>query len=177
MGLYIQRIYWACILSAVFCSVHASAAEQPHIQTPAPVIHLADNFGETRELGWCIDTIGKGFAENLHAHSCKPQGGDVQFSYDAKTGKIRSVAYPKFCMTYQSAHDLTLTLTDCEASNTKQQFSYNLATKEIRLGKTPDQCIVVGEPIRTAGPFMSRDLIIQDCSTAGSRSKEWVIVP
>ncbi|WP_159020052.1 hypothetical protein [Algibacter sp. L3A6] len=54
----------------------------PIIQTPAPLIHLADNLDEQDELGWCIDTQGNGFAENLHAHSCKPDGGDVQFYYN-----------------------------------------------------------------------------------------------
>ena len=37
--------------------VTASAiAAPPVLQTPEPVIYLADNIDEQEELGWCIDT-------------------------------------------------------------------------------------------------------------------------
>jgi len=57
----------------------------PIIQTPSPVIYLADNLDEQDQLGYCIDTRGNGFNEELHAHSCKASGGDVQFYYDDQT--------------------------------------------------------------------------------------------
>ena len=50
----------------------------PQIRTPLPVIYLEDNLDEKDNLGYCIDTVGRGFAEKLHAHSCKPRG--VMFS-------------------------------------------------------------------------------------------------
>lgn len=71
----------------------------PDLRTPPPVIHLADNLDEKDGLCWCIDTLGRGFSEDLQVHSCKPQGGDVQFSFLAETGSIRSVAYPGYCVT------------------------------------------------------------------------------
>ena len=37
----------------------------PIIQSPTPLIHLADNLDEQDQLGWCIDTQGNGFNENL----------------------------------------------------------------------------------------------------------------
>ena len=63
-------------------------ADAPSLQTPTPVIYLADNLDENDNLGWCIDTVGRGFADSLHAHSCKPNGGDVQFAYSAETLQI-----------------------------------------------------------------------------------------
>ena len=51
----------------------ATMASEANIKTPSPVIHLKDNLDETDGLGWCIDTVGRGYAETLHAHSCKPQ--------------------------------------------------------------------------------------------------------
>ena len=56
----------------------------PELQTPEPVIYLADNIDEQDALGWCIDTLGRGWSEQLQTHSCKPQGGDVQFAYDSE---------------------------------------------------------------------------------------------
>ena len=41
----------------------------PQIRTPLPVIYLEDNLDEKDDLGYCIDTVGSGFAEKLHAHS------------------------------------------------------------------------------------------------------------
>ena len=55
---------------------------EPYIKTPSPVIYLENNLDEKDNLGYCLDTIGRGFADKLHAHSCKPRGGDVQFRYD-----------------------------------------------------------------------------------------------
>ena len=65
----------------------------PILQTPSPVIYLADNLDEKDQLGYCIDTRGRGFNEELHAHSCKPRGGDVQFSYNKETLQICSVEF------------------------------------------------------------------------------------
>ena len=56
-------------------------AEEPAIQTQGTVIYLADNLNEEAKLGWCIDTQGRGFSDKLHSHSCKPTGGDTQFSF------------------------------------------------------------------------------------------------
>ena len=81
----------------------AARAEAPLLQSGTPVIYLAENLDEKEQLGWCIDTRGRGFAETLHAHSCKPAGRtakDTQFSYDAESGQIRSVAFEEKCMAF-----------------------------------------------------------------------------
>ena len=84
----------------------AARAEAPDLQSGTPVIYLADNLDEKDKLGWCIDTKGRGFADTLHAHSCKPAGPgyrDTQFSYDADSGQIRSAAFDeKWGIIYQS---------------------------------------------------------------------------
>ncbi|NRB29925.1 MAG: hypothetical protein HRU27_04945, partial [Rhizobiaceae bacterium] len=75
---------------ALFTSVAGvpALAADPDLKTPSPVIYLADNLDEKDNLGWCIDTVGRGLSDRLHAHSCKPRGGDVQFKFDAQTGQI-----------------------------------------------------------------------------------------
>ncbi len=81
------------VASLFFIMPAMVSADEPVIQTEGTVIYLADNLQEEAKLGWCIDTRGRGFGEQLHAHSCKPQGGDVQFSFDEESGKIQSVAF------------------------------------------------------------------------------------
>ena len=60
---------------------HTNVFMEPVIQTKGPLVYLADNLGEEKKLGWCIDTEGKGFHEPLQSHSCKPEGADTQFKY------------------------------------------------------------------------------------------------
>ena len=80
------------IIASIFSSIETQAQiitpseQMPKIKTPAPVIHLSNNLDEKDELGYCIDTIGRGRSDRLHLHSCKPEGGDVQFTLDISTG-------------------------------------------------------------------------------------------
>lgn len=94
-------------------------SESPKPQSGKPVIYLADNLDEQDQLGWCIDTLGRGFQEKLQTHSCKPasEGGtDTQFSYDANSGQIRSVPYKGKCMTFAEPDHETVPfhLLDCK---------------------------------------------------------------
>ena len=53
----------------LMCALPISAnALPPELQTAAPVIYLADNLDERSNLGWCIDTVGRGFGDQLQAH-------------------------------------------------------------------------------------------------------------
>lgn len=101
-------------------------AETPNLQTPEPVIYLSDNLDEKDKLGWCIDTEGRGFSEQLHAHSCKPQDGDVQFYYSKETKKIISATYTAKCATLLSpaTDGISLGLVDCSTSSSLQLFTY-----------------------------------------------------
>ena len=75
-------------------------ADAPIIQTVGPIIHLADNLDEEAKLGWCIDTEGRELTDQLQAHSCKPNGDDVLFSFSPDTGMIESATYDGVCMAY-----------------------------------------------------------------------------
>ncbi len=55
-----------------------SSAAPPDLRTAAPVIRLSDNLDEAEGIGWCINTIGRGLSDRLHAHSCKHHVDDLQ---------------------------------------------------------------------------------------------------
>ena len=171
----------AVILSglALIWTANAALAEPAKIQTPSPVIYLADNLDEQDKLGWCIDTQGRGFSERLHAHSCKPFGGDVQFKYDAGDKQIQSVAFDGKCAEPLSAPKagVKLGLLDCKSGSAAQQFSFDSAKGEFRPGQSTSLCLVVGAGSRSAGPYMSRDLALAACSATDGKFKRWVIRP
>jgi len=151
----------------------SATAEAPNLRTPSPVIYLADNLDEADKLGWCIDTIGRGFAERLHAHSCKQRGGDVQFLFDPQTMQIKSVAFEAKCVELGPINE-PLWLLDC-SSAAAQQFEYSLNTGQITPVESPDMCLTVGERSRSAGPYMSRDLRFQQCDGALAVRQAWVV--
>lgn len=162
-----------CGLAASFFTLSVHAAP-PELQTPSPVIYLADNLDEADRLGWCIDTLGRGLSDQLQAHSCKPQGGDVQFSFDPETGHIKSVAFDNLCASYSGV--LPLSLISCTDS-ADQAFVYDEPTMTFRPEGNQDTCLVVGEASRSAGPYMSRTLEIADCEQTDDLLKTWVIKP
>lgn len=164
--------------AAAALAAAAAWAGAPQIQSPAPLIHLADNLDEKEQLGWCIDTRGRGFSEHLHAHSCKPRGGDTQFSFDAASGQIRSVAFAGKCMTLNAAGAETVFgLFDCTDGNTAQVFAYDAGSQQIRPAGAGSKCLAAGDASASAGPFMSRSLILADCASAGPALTQWVVVP
>lgn len=163
-----------CISFAVGVVAASSVwAEAPNLQTPAPVIYLAENLDEPDKLGWCIDTQGRGFGENLHAHSCKPQGGDVQFSFDIETGFVRSVAFPDHCMAYVPSNTSPLGLKTCDITDETQKFEFDDVTGEITFYKDPSLCLTVGQDSRSAGPFVSRSLDMVACDESQAAFKTW----
>ena len=151
-------------------------AAPPNLQTPAPVIYLADNLDEKDQLGWCIDTLGRGFGERLQAHSCKPQGGDVQFSFDAESGLIQSAEFPDFCMAHSPNDQTTFALVSCDVAAADQRFGYDAASKTIHPSADQSSCVSVAASSRSAGPFMSRSLALTECASSDAALKEWVIL-
>ncbi|MFD0980078.1 ricin-type beta-trefoil lectin domain protein [Tropicimonas aquimaris] len=147
----------------------------PNLRTPAPVIHLAENLDEKDGLGWCLDTLGRGFSTSLQVHSCKPQGGDVQFSFEPETGAIRSVAFPDHCAVRQEAGPTNLGLAPCDADDPDQRFAFDADTGALSAADAPDQCLSAGEASRSAGPFMSRELLLTDCTATDPALRRWVI--
>ena len=154
-----------------------SLAEEPVIQTKGTVIYLADNLNEEAKLGWCIDTKGRGFSEQLHSHSCKPGGGDTQFSFDATSGMIHSVEFKGKCMTFNEPEntEIPFGLLDCVEGNVKQQFIYDADSMEFRIGTDESSCVTVADTISEAGPFQSRHLIFATCEDLSPSYKQWVI--
>ena len=149
----------------------------PELKTPEPVIYLSDNLDEKDRLGWCIDTKGRGFSDRLHAHSCKPRGGDVQFYYNEKTRQIVSATYSGKCATLDqpATAGVSLGLLDCSSASALQLFTYHADASEFRPESAPTLCLIVGKASRSAGPFMSRDLILGDCESTATKYKQWAI--
>lgn len=159
------------------CLSQPAFAEAPTIQTKGAIIHLADNLQEEANLGWCIDTDGRDLTDLLHAHSCKPNGDDVLFSYATDTGMISSATYANKCMAYNAPENAVnpFGLIDCDASASNQKFAYDVETMEMHLGTDPTQCLTVSPVIDNAGPYQSRDLILATCDSLEPSFKQWVI--
>ena len=164
------------VLIGMCVMVPASYATAPDLKTPSPVIYLADNLNEKDNLGWCIDTLGRGFAERLQAHSCKPRGGDVQFRFDHQTGQIRSVAFTEFCMANRPDSQTRFGLETCDSQLPEQRFRYDGESQEIKPSSDQAMCVAVGQQSKSAGPFMSRELLLVSCSQTDSVFKQWVVV-
>jgi len=172
-----SKVSWlSALLLSSLVTLSANAAT-PELQTPAPVIYLADNIDEKDELGWCIDTLGRGWSEQLQTHSCKPQGGDVQFSYNKETRQIMSVEFPGKCATLHeaAAAGVSFDLLDCSSTSADQLFIYNAETLEFIPEGDRSLCIAAGAESRTAGPFMSRNLELAPCASTDARLKQWVV--
>lgn len=157
-------------------------AKAPALKSGVPVIYLADNLDEKDLLGWCIDTEGRGYAEKLQAHSCKPKraaASDTQFEYIAESGQIRSVPFTGKCMALTDAKNemWPFGLRDCKAGDAAQVFHYVPDSQEIQLGSDRSQCVVVAPASVMAGPFMSRDLLLASCAATSAQYKQWVVKP
>ena len=155
----------------------AAIAAPPVLQTPEPVIYLADNIDEQEELGWCIDTLGRGWSEQLQTHSCKPQGGDVQFAYGRDSRQIMSVEFPGKCATLHepAAAGVSFDLLDCSSTSSAQLFSYDAETLEFTPENDRSLCITAGAESRTAGPFMARTLELAPCASTDDAFKQWIV--
>ena len=164
----------ATLLGAL--AVLPATAAEPEMKTPSPVIHLADNLDEKDNLGWCIDTVGRGLSDRLHAHSCKPRGGDVQFKFEAQSGQIQSATFDGLCaeLLAPAALGVKLGLLDCKDDN-QQTFAFDAASGEFRPRSNAGLCLTVANTSRSAGPFMSRDLQLASCADSDEKLKRWVI--
>ena len=154
-----------------------SLADAPVIKTVGPVIHLADNLDEEAKLGWCLDTDGRELTELLHAHSCKPSGNDVLFSFAPETGMIESATYAGLCMAHNDPENAVnpFGLIACDSADPAQKFAYDASSMEIHLASDSTQCVTVAPTIDNAGPFQSRDLYPAACDTLDPSFKQWVI--
>ncbi|MDC0738363.1 ricin-type beta-trefoil lectin domain protein [Cognatishimia sp. SS12] len=148
---------------------NAVLAEEPNIQTPAPVLYLADNLDEPDKLGYCLDTVGRGQSNRAHVHSCKPRGGDVQFFYDDASQQILSATFSGICL---DIADTEFALAPCTGSQS-QKFSFESESGEIRPAAAPNLCLSTSADSRQAGPYLSRDLILSTCEDTPVELKRW----
>lgn len=149
----------------------------PNIRTPAPVIHLADNLDEQDQLGWCIDTRGNGFSENLHTHSCKASGGDVQYIYNEETLQICSAEFDGYCIEMSGGPSEGMSLNLLESTNSSdQKFVYNAETGEFVPQEDASLCLAAGDTSSAAGIYMSRSLTLERSSDTDENLKKWIIV-
>ena len=150
---------------------------KPSIQTKGSIIYLADNLDEQDKLGWCIDTDGKGFSGTLQAHSCKPEGNDVLFSYDTDTLQIHSVTYPGYsaAMVGGPKENMTISLIKSNSDSIDQKFIYDKQSGEFRPKSNPNLCLAVAESSDSAGPYMSRKLTLKPLTGTERKLKQWVI--
>ena len=159
-------------------TIEVTGANPPTLKTPSPVIYLADNLDEQDQLGYCIDTRGRGFNEELHAHSCKPRGGDVQFFYKKETLQICSFEFTGYCIEMHggASKGMSLKLTESDTSSSDQKFIYNEDSGEFVPEQDLTLCLAVGETSATAGIYMSRTLTLKISSETDVKLKQWVIL-
>ncbi len=159
-------------------TVDVTRANTPILQTPSPVIHLADNLDEQDQLGYCIDTRGRGFNEELHAHSCKARGGDVQFFYNKETLQICSVEFTGYCieMPGGASKGMSLRLVESDTSSSDQKFIYDEDNGEFVPEEDLTLCLAVGKTSAAAGIYMSRSLTLELSSETDVKLKQWVIL-
>jgi len=163
-------------LCAAILPLGALHSAEPDIKTPSPVIFLADNLDEEDNLGFCIDTVGRGISDRLHLHSCKPRGGDVQFRYNAGTGHIASATFDGKCAEVlgKGSDGDKFGLLDC-SEKPSQRFSHNAEDGTFRFKAADGLCLAAGPTSRQAGPFMARDLLLRACASVDDSLKTWVI--
>lgn len=166
------------VVLLLVCVLPVSAqTNSPDLQTSAPVIYLADNLDERNNLGWCIDTVGRGFGDQLHAHSCKPEGGDVQYYFDEETKRIMSSAFDGKCMDLSDPvnENIPFGLLDC-TSEVSQQFSYDAETMAISPASDRTLCVSVAQTSQPAGRYRKRALKVLPCDEVENPFKEWLIL-
>ena len=176
LGISNKTLAFATFLLSALVAASINAAP-PALQTPSPVIYLADNLDEKDDLGYCIDTLGRGWSEQLQTHSCKPQGGDVQFSYNQESLQIESVEFSGKCATLHesAAVGVSFDLLDCSSESVEQKFVYSADTSEFKPEADQSLCITTGAASASAGPFMSRVLELASCASTDAVLKQWVV--
>jgi len=177
--MHTSKLSWAGAISILLISILPISANAlpPELQTAAPVIYLADNLDERNNLGWCIDTIGRGFGTTLQAHSCKPEGGDVQYYYDGESKRIMSSAFEGKCMDWSDPtnQNVPFGLLDC-TSEMSQQFTYD--TRALLISPVSDEnlCVTVAETSQPAGKYRKRALLLSTCVEIDNPFKEWIML-
>lgn len=161
-------------LIAVLCLPQSALAAPPDVPSPSPVLFLADNLDEPGNLGFCLDTVGRGFGDRLHAHSCKPQGGDTQFEWQAANGTIHSVGFQGYCAAIKGVGSEAATFHLDTCADAASQVFEMTSRGLIHPASNTDLCLGVEDTTRRAGPFVKRALVLADCASTPSERITWV---
>lgn len=171
-----------CILAGVGTSTWADA---PQVPSDAPFFVLADNLDEPNGYGFCLDTAGRGLSDFMQAHSCKPAAkdaagkptpNDTQFTYDAESMRVESVAYPGVCMQILvSTYTTAFALLDCD-DHPRQKFVFSSEDKTLRMDEDQSMCVGVTSETVEAGPWSRRDLALAPCEDTENALKQWTYV-
>ena len=175
MGRLLSIYLRLAVLVAVGARVGVVQAAPPGAtQTAAPFLSLTDNVGEPNDVGWCIDLEGHGDSitfTNMHVHSCKDSGTDVQWF--PESGRIKGVGDGDGrCIQAQStSNGAGVDAPTCDEAEALQEFVYctdgTLRTENLGL------CLVAGPTMIEAGPWNKRDLLVKNCTEVHTKLREW----
>ncbi len=165
----------APILFALALGPMAANATPASPLTPSPVIFLSDNLDEPAKRGFCLDTKGRGISDRMHIHTCKTEGGDVQFRFDNE-GHLRSVAFPNLCAEITSTDPATADFLLNTCSNAaSQQFNYDASTSRIHPRQDTSLCLAAGRSTRVNPPFAAHALVLADCGSTPTKNTSWTV--
>ena len=168
------------LIAALLVFPAIAHADAPALQNTGPIIYLADNLDEKDNLGYCIDTQDRGQTEQIQLHSCKPDTDsspdkDVLFLLDEETGRIEHAEFTGFCLTVNDAGaETALGLFSCTDSDA-QKFTFDAGSGEIHPGGDTETCLVSSADSKTAGPFMSRPLLVAACADSAAELKTFIV--
>ena len=89
----------------------------------------------------------------MHTHSCKPDGGDVQFYYNVETGQICTAEYIGSCleMSGDPMAGMSLSLMEDKTDSFEQKFIYDAESGEFRPDGDSILCLTAGAKSANAG--------------------------
>ena len=190
------RLSFIVCIALLLVQAHAS---NPHGWSPS--VSTASQLDAPDGNGFCLDVTGFGNninCQSMQAHSCKPQGADTQYSYDATLQRLQAVNLQSDCTaTDSSAADpqggcvtvqgevvegAQLGLADCEDDpEDGQTFAYVASSTggmlQMESSNGDMLCLGVGDELRAAGSFWARDLMMRSCATTDALFLTWAIDP
>ena len=124
-----------------------------------------------RASGRCLDIAGAAATNGTTIDQWDCNGGDWQkWSYDAKTGLIRSKQDPRYCLDNggQFSNGANLVLWQC-VGNANQRFAADASKGEIRMRSLPDQAV--------DGYGTSDGAVVGTWSFWGGQNQLWNFIP
>jgi len=174
-----------------------------NLHVPAPNMYLVDNLDEPNNWGYCMDITGPvpfTGCPLVQGHSCKEEGADGQFEYDAELQAVRSTNFDGTCQALYSGtgHGVSFTavagekgclqarsellgspfaVAPCDG-NPMQKFTYT-PSRQLAVGNG-SLCMALGVDVTTVGQgpmyMVKRDVQLQDCASWDPSLSTWEIL-